>query len=609
MKEWKGVRLARWALALATWAFLGALSAKEPFLLAPMLQDADLCEAAIPESMRLQRAEMTRLCLQKGQTPASLIESDLSTLGPRFSRDGQFELGYTLNVPLLRLLTRKGGEWVPDAQAIGRLIRTLREVDRSVVLYLFATHFGVDAPIETVLARDPANLAASINGPMPVDKYFLTTIYPWTFASLETSITRSREKALDAFVAEVCRLPPEHLRKVRAVTVLGEVHHLFPNFERGMGYDQPYVTTDYGEASVEGFRAFLRNRFRSVAALNRAIDANFADFNQVQPPSKDIRRQKLNHFVEHLDPFAHGTLPIFGWAHESGRAQSSPLWIRIYRNGSMIARVPASLGRQDVLEAKPALTSANVGWRFDMDFTAIEPGVHRIDIAAERADGTLFSLGSRRISIVGRTQAEPRAVAMKRLPDMRPAKGVVEAWIDQPTELASYFFNPLAAMWQDYRQQQVVQYIAHFAKRVRSTCLGGKEIFSHQIAPFLNPSWDATRFAIDASLQRTDEFQLGVNLYGGAAYGESFFSWLRSTGHTRYAVPEFHPMRPLSKGETLAMLNKHRAHGARFISFFLDPREARLRPDAVRNRFALGPENPAYGSDRLFAAVRSIMLD
>ena len=39
--------------------------------------------------------------------------------------------------------------------------------------------------------------------------------------------------------------------------MLGELHHLFPNFQAGMGFGDKYLVSDYSPASVEGFRAFL----------------------------------------------------------------------------------------------------------------------------------------------------------------------------------------------------------------------------------------------------------------------------------------------------------------------------------------------------------------
>ncbi len=98
--------------------------------------------------------------------------------------------------------------------------------------------------------------------------------------------------------------------------------------------------------------------------------------------------------------------------------------VRIYRNGELIARVPASLGRQDVLSALPQLGTANTGWRFDMDFRKLPIGLYRIDVLLENKPGDLVHLATRNIAILDKTQQPPQTVARRKRcrPAARPMR-------------------------------------------------------------------------------------------------------------------------------------------------------------------------------------------
>lgn len=596
------------AIALAAGALLALRSDPDRLLLAPMIGGLDLCIIEPADAAERDVAQKQD-CRGPGGSAAARVEATLAEIGPPVSRSGRYALGYTLNIPLLQLFRRQGDDWRIDDELVARYVRTVRDAGRPVVIYLFATHFSVGARIESALARDPANLAVSSRGPMAIDQYHGLDVYPWSVATTDNEITRRRTEAIDAIVGQLCALPWWHRRRIAAVTLLGEVHQMYPNFEAGMGFAPPYIVSDYSERSKEGFRAFLGERFGTVAALNGYLGSSFADFGAIEPPARDIRREPLRHFWEHIDAFAHGVLPINGWAHTPG--QKAPTWIRIFLNGRQVARVPADLGRQDVTAVHPEFDKADVGWRFDLRFADLPFGLHRIDVLAERGGG-LVQLGSRRIAHVDRAQSTVQPQPAEPLPQKLPADGGVEFSIDTPAELASLFFNPLVPLWHEFRGQQVVRYLSHIARRQHGTCLADTAAYVHQIAPFANPSWDATKHAVDASLRPIDGLNLGISLYGEAAYGRSFFDWFtRKSGQRGYGVTEFHPLRAMAADELGRTFDRHRAHGAHFLSFFVDGYPRRRLPDkpSIFTDTTFNPDVTRFGSDQLFRSVQELMKE
>ena len=577
-------------------------------LLAPMI-GLDVCFSPTDRASagKPTDAELLKSCSGPQGSAAPLVESTLAGLQPLGSSSPDYELGYTLNVPLLKLFKEQDGDWVIDKELLGRVVRTLRDTDRPAILYLFSTHFGQSAPIEAALAADPANLGWTPQGPLPNGIFYGADIYNWSLAGTRTAITARRVQAAQAVLSEICKLEPRHIQKIRGITLLGELHHLFPNYEKSMGFEPPYLVSDYSETSKAGFRRFLESYFGTIASLDAAIGTSWTSFAQVDPPSKDIRTTPLRDFTEHIDSFAHGVLPISGWAYVPGATDLTPAMVRIYRNGDLIARVPANMGRQDVLAALPQLGTANTGWRFDMDFRNLPRGLHRIDVFLEKTPADLVHLATRNVAILDKKEQTPLPQPQKALPASRLADASVKANVDIPADQSSYYYNPLVVYWHAFRALQVAGYLQSFEKATELPCLVQTKRYTHQVLPFTHPGRDQTKFAVDASLAKLDGIGLGVSLYGEPTYGTSFFNWLASSQHRHYGVTEFHPLRPMDATELGNMLAKHASHGAEFVSFFLEPRwKARLVPRA-HNLFSLDPDNSKFGSAQLYDSVRQVL--
>ncbi len=605
------------ALALALLAALAAGSAalwhqaRRPLLLAPAIGPLSDCLHMAPPQGAMEAA-----CSAPDGSAAQRVELALQSLGPARSPDGHFALGYTLLVPLLNLFAQDAsGAWLPDGEAAARIARTVQAVERPVVLYLFSTHFSERAPIEAELAQEAANLAHTQAGPLPVDSFLGQPLYPWSIARTDNAITRRREEAIAALLAPLCALPDAARQRIVGINLLGEVHHLYPNFEGGMGADSRYLISDYSEASREGFRRWLRRRFDTLAALNRHLSGDdgtpFASWGAVQPPAHDIRSQALAHFWQHLDEAAAGELAISGWVHDASAQDAARApWVRIYVDGVLHARTRANAQRQDVAAALPELGTARVGWHATLAFAHMPRGIHRIDVALEGSGahaGQLWALGSRRLAVMGQSQAAVHDAPMRAaLPAMHSAPAAVRHWIDTPADARAVFFNPLAMLWHEWRGQQVVDYLAHFARLLQGSCLGDVPLRTQQILPAERAGWDGTRFASAASLRAgaLAGVEPGVNLYGDAADGAEFFTWLAHSGQRRYSVTEFHPLRAMSAAEMRAALERHRLHGARTLSFFLHT--PIYGPDSP-NPFSLDPANPRHHSAQLWRAVQDVL--
>ena len=601
--------LAAGAVGVARWQseFPSPTHATGPLLLAPMIGLIDTCVLEPSATAAPRPADLSASCSGPEGSAAALLESTLAPLQPQGSAAAAYTLGYTLPVPLLQLFRQSADGWTIDQDAVGRLVRTVRDTERPLILYLFSTHFATDTPLKKELAQDLNNLAHTRDGPLAQSRYYGDPIYNWSLARTDNELTARRVQATQAVLAEMCRLPAKDIAKIKGVTLLGELHHLFPDFEAGMGFDTPYRVTDYSPASVAGFQQFLQQQFTSIEQLNRLLGADYAAFEAVQPPSLDIRTEPLKRFTEHIDSFAHGSLPISGWAYVKPAEGAPPTWVHVYRNGVFVGKTSVTQGRQDVLAAKPEFGDTNTGWRLEMDFRQLPAGQYSIDAFLEATPGRLTPLGTRHIALMGRDQSAPQPLQQKPLPASALANAALQAHIDLPVEQSSYYYNPLVPLWHSFRQQQVVAYLQFVNVVVNQSCLVDTPHYTHQIIPFTNPSWDANKYAIQSSLKPMKNIKLDVSLYGDATYGEVFSRWYDKTSHRGYGVTEFHPLKAMDTAVVRQMLGQHKKRGAEVVSFFLEPHWQGALLERGHNAFSLDPQNAQFGSAALYQSVQQML--
>lgn len=596
------------AVLVAAGSVFAYYASRKQLLIAPMIGGLHPCTFMHVEMQKANPGfQYSKLCAKDAESPSALIKTTLDSISDRWLDLGDFKLGYTLNVPLLRLFEVKGEQIVLNQEILRRVVSTVANVDRPVILYLFADHFGVDSPVENQLAKDPNNLLQTRKGVMQKDRYYSFDIFPWSFVDTGNGITKIRETAFNAVLDEVCKLPWHVRRRIEGVTMLGELHHMFPNFEAGMGYSGEYLVSDYSQRSVDGFRQFLKTKYTTVADLNMFLDWNYRSFDDIHPPSKNINSEPLQHYLEHIDSFANGTLPISGWVGKTAGTSPGPDWIHIYNNGEFVARVPVAFGRQDVLATHPEFGTADVGWEYKLDFSRQARGVHEIAIFLERGNEPLLHLTTREIAIMGRSQDPAVKLATKPLPKSSPVAKDVLFVLDHPKPLSAYYYNPLVVLWHEFRKTQVTQYLTHFGNIAKSKCINPELIYSHQILPFVNPGWDENKFSVGFDLGVPSTVSLGVSLYGEASYGTSFFDWFASTGRPSYGVTEFHPLKAMDAPTLNRVLAQHYQNNARFLSFFVDSAGLDENSKDSLNVFSFTPHNQNAGSSVLYQSVREIL--
>lgn len=581
-----------------------AFADQPPLLIAPNVAGQEYCPAAAenPEIMTDEAA--AEYCTAQNQNASMRIAAFLDGIGPATSPSGHFQLGYTLDLPLMRYYKKFGGAWVLDRAAIWAKIRTIAEVSRPVIVYLSANHFtdgGVELSDE--LAANPANLMWTKKGPLASEGYYIVSVHAWTLSDFGAPITIMRENAVQAVMEDLCRLTPAARSRIAGISLLGEVHQLYPDFTGDLGYTKPFDITDYAPTAIAGFRAWLREKFGQIKTFDTTVGADFKSFDEISPPSQDIKSDASASVLDHLDAYAGGTVAIQGWAYDS---TGGPVDIEIYLDGKRRGIVPADLNRSDVPEGNPAIKTPNVGWHYDLDYRAEQAGIHSLDIAAILPGHAPVHLASRQITVLDRARGTPAEIATMPVSGDDPkAVPNLQFYVDGPQPLTRLLYNPLGQLWLEYRNVIVTRYIEHFARLVRGSCLPPDIVFSHQIMPQLNASWNPDLMAVAGSQKPNALYQPGTTLYGGPTFGRAFFDWKAAEGWKHYAIPEFHPRVALSPDQIVRMFEDHRANGAVSISpYYLSIVPKRLTPPGNEiSRTLIAPENHALGSDAFYAGI------
>lgn len=599
-----------WPLAAAAQTVsVPAQPQRAPFLIAPTVEGLLLCDQAVAAPQVSSMHAALALCRQHKNNSAAALTRLLDTLEPG-GPQGQVQVGYTLTVQLLSLYRKPdkpSKDWQIDVEQVDALLRLITQVQRPVVLYLAADHFDSNGPIVEELRHDPANLMQLRDGKPLELGYFGYRIMPWTMQTdLAIPVNHYRVLALQYIAQRIKALPQPVQSRIAAITLTGELHHMYPDFENGMGRYQDIQVTDYSAASVAGFRQWLQQQYKGIADFNAQTGFSYASFDAVPAPSKDIRKEKLTAFAEHYDAFADGTLPLAGWLWDP---QATIAQLDLYVDGQRIGPVPRGFNRLDVYRTEASILSPNVGYRYDFDYSALPPGRHKAQIVAETSKGR-HGLAEVEFVVVSRDQsraAEHTPTAVTGLKKTKDMAGV-RSWLDLPRAGQDVYFNPLARDWNRYRNYQVQQFLAAFHQVAVRSGLPADKLYSHQIVPRVNSSWNHQLFAADGTIGGYTPWKQGLNMYGGSTDSDWIRGYLAQEKITDYGVPEFHPQQWKTPGVHLAALQSHYRGGARFVSpyyFSLIPERFKSTSEHGVNRMELRPDNPKDGSSQLYQAIQT----
>lgn len=570
----------------------------------PTIEGMPLCDSAATNPRVTDLAQAFAECRKNKEDGAAAVTRLLDTLEPGGPL-GTVRVGYTATLPLLDLYRKTARGWEIDQEKLEGFFRTVERIKRPVVLYLSSSHFDSQGPITADLRKDPRNLMQLKDGKPLELGYFGYSIVPYTLlADPGIPVNRYRFEALRRVAERIKAMPEAARNRVIAITLAGELHHMFPDFESGMGAYADIKVTDYSPGSVAGFRSWLQKKYGSVENMKQQTGLAYATFDAVQAPSKDIRKEPLTTFAEHYDAFADGTLPFSGWLWDPLKKVSR---MDLYVDGKLEAEVPYGMNRLDVYRAEASITSANTGFRYDLDYSQMNPGKHRVQIVAV-SSGARYVVAERDVMIVPRDQSK--------VPDLVPPsvaglKGVdklegVRSWLDVPKSLQDVYFNPLARDWNAYRETQVRDFLAAFHSVALKAGLPRDKLYSHQIVPQVNSTWNPQLFAAGLSMAADVPWKQGLNMYGGATDSAWMRRFLADRKIRDYGVPEFNPQQWKSKGVHLAALQSHLDGGARFVSpyyFSIIPERFKGSAEHGVNRMEIGPDNKKDGSDAFYRAL------
>ena len=576
---------------------------KEPLVIAPIVEGINLCDEAASNKSITSLADAYALCRKSKLDGASAVNRLLNTLEPGGPK-GAVQVGYTATLQLLALYQKTPRGWEIDPTRVDDFLSILRKVQRPVVVYLAADHFDSLGPISEELSKDPQNMLQLRDGKPLELNYFGYQIMPYTLSTNPAiPVNQYRFQALGYVAKKIKALPRSVQDRVVAYTLAGELHQMFPDFENGMGAYQGIQVTDYSPSSIIDFRKWLAAKYKSVDSLNAAIGSTYAKFEEVPAPSKDIRKEKLGSFGEHYDAFADGTLPIAGWLWDPLKKIQQ---LELHVDSEYVGPIAYGFNRLDVYRAEASITTPSTGFRYDLDFTRIKPGRHIAQVIA-KSQGIPYQVAEVEFVVVARDQAAPPSAKPKKIASLKAAATLsgVRSWLDQPRPLQDVYYNPLAREWNLFREFQVFQFLKYFREQALKAGLPASKLFSHQIVPNVNSSWNPQLFAVGKTLEGAAPWNHGFNMYGGATDSAWLRDFMAQHGIRGYGVPEFNPQQWKREGVHLAAMQSHLKAGARFISpYYFSVVPARFKgPEQGVNRMELRPDNTADGSDRFYRAI------
>ena len=575
-------------------------------VIAPMLHAANWCDEASAVEGVSSNEEAARFCARIGANAAARIESALDRVGPRISPSGKYAMGYALPIPLFQYLVRDPGGWRVDRDGIKVALSTVIDIERPAVLYISSNHFtDVNTELVDELRMDPRNLMSAVDGPLDPGEYFGHRVVPWTLVDRGAPVSLLRETLIRSVAEELIALPAFAQERVVGVSILGEVHQLFPGFGTGQeSGNSIWEGTDHSDASRMAFQDWLARTFGTVSALNTTCATDFGSFGAVSIPCRNGFGTPLRAPHLHWGPGAAGTVPIAGWftGPFDGRYR-----YEIYCDGSYLGEAEPGLSRTDVTDELPMLNSANVGFRFTLRTDSLSGGLHEVEVRVVVGACQVAS-ALRRIRIVSEGSFHVELEDAQGASDFANEPDLGQGHLDEPEAGSAFSCNPLAVLWQDFRSQVVREFLEETATTLMHAGVPKEIIFCHQPAATLSGILGGQHLAVDQSLERNSHYLPGVTLYGGSGFGEAFFRMKRRLGWGPYAVTEMHPCRILGDDTFSTAMDRHWSAGAVYLSPYFLPVSGDPTPGGL-DRFRLDPANDQMGSNAFYRAIAKTMQD
>ena len=257
------------------------------------------------------------------------------------------------------------------------------------------------------------------------------------------------------------------------------------------------------------------------------------------------------------------------------------------------------------------MTSPNVGYRIDFDYSALPPGPHTAQVVG-RASGGSYLVGQVQFDVGALNPAAPaqaksaNAVPIANFKPLKELEGV-KGYLDLPKLAQPVYYNPLARDWNKYRAWQVRNFMERFFQVAVDAGLPAEKLYSHQIVPKVNSSWNPQLFAVDETLAPSPLWKTGVNMYGGSTDSAWMRGFIAKKRISDYGVPEFNPQQWKVPGTHLRALKSQYLAGARFISpyyFTTIPDRYKGKEQHGVNAMELRADNTREGSNQFYQAIR-----
>ncbi|WP_293187205.1 hypothetical protein [Ottowia sp.] len=541
---------------------------RPPMVIAPNLEGMYLCDEAVADPGVKDIDAAYAYCRQRKLTGAAAVTRLVDTLEPGGPK-GDVQVGYLATLQLLALYRHTPKGWVIDTARADDFLKVISQVRRPVVVYFAADHFDSINPLATELRKDPRNLMQLRDGKPLELGYFGYPIIPYTLSTDPAiPVNKYRFQALDYMAKRMKALPKAVQGRIVAYTLAGELHQLFPDFENGTGAYQHIQVTDYSPVRWPGFASGCRASTTPSSSSMHATALPIPRSTRCPRRPRTSARKSSPRTVNTTTPSP--TARCRSQAGCGTPAHHHPTGF-VYRRQ---ADRPRSPGIEPARRVPRRGVHQHAQHRLSLRLRLQRPppGQHVAQVVAE-SGGARHKLGEVEFVVVPRDQSRvkaPRPAVLTRLKDAKQLPGA-RYWLDMPRPSQDVYYNPLARDWNLYRESQVYDFLKAFHARALKAGLPADKLYSHQIVPTANSSWNPQLFAAGTTLEGSAPLEARFE-HVWRHHGQRMDARFPASHKiSDYGVPGVQPQQWKRDGAHLAAMQSHYEGGARFISPFSFP--------------------------------------